>query len=490
MGQLLNEAELSGVDERMVAIVKAAAAALPYDVEIRDGSRKGGKGNHKHGYAVDVAIIGENGKALPNKMYQNGKLIPGAIEAFPIYERFAQTARVAQKESYPELNNVFRWGGGFRQGGTPFDMMHLDITPNAKGAMAYYNWDKGLTSAALADRPELKGMSNGGLGGTNGSRLVAQYSQSLAGGPIPPGFMPEVASLTDTASALAPVPQRKSAALDAITSATGGRVASPGIPSAYDSPRTPQQVASLYEGIYPPKREASLIDTLTGGASGQSPQLFGDTVGTPDSMIRPDDATYSGANRLGVGGIGAMLGNQAIPPALPNPTRGLPSSFPDRPGVIPSNGRPSPSVGGVGGAGIAGQAQLPRNVVPGSVQRDMAAINALPQIPMPMSSRDGIGAMPSALELLAMGMGTKAPIPMPTIRRQQAPQPASYARMQQARNGFQIAPMPAQRRSTPQMVYQTAQVAPVPMPRPTFYDRIERTEGNHSSAQPTGYSLV
>lgn len=221
MGQLLNITDdLKGVDPRMVDIVKRAAAASPYDVKITDAMRAGGKGNHKHGYAIDVALIDpKTGAELPNKMYysngdvargvatraQVGSIIPGAVDAFPVYERFAQTARVYQTQQYPELNNTFRWGGGFRQGGTPFDMMHLDITPKAGGAMAYYDWNTGLTPAALARIPELKGSE--GLGGANGRRLVGALGQSLQGGPVPPGSIPDVASLTDTQRApVAPMP--------------------------------------------------------------------------------------------------------------------------------------------------------------------------------------------------------------------------------------------------------------------------------------------
>ena len=100
MGQLLNITDdLKGVDPRMVDIVKRAAAASPYDVKITDAMRAGGKGNHKHGYAIDVALIDpRTGAELPNKMYyKNGTIIPGAVDAFPVYERFAQTARARRR---------------------------------------------------------------------------------------------------------------------------------------------------------------------------------------------------------------------------------------------------------------------------------------------------------------------------------------------------------------------------------------------------------
>jgi hypothetical protein len=327
------------------------------------------------------------------------------------------------------------------------DIVRLAVAGGATGI--------GAGSDYMGNQTVHIGYGNKGTWGAGGRSanapewLTAAYKSGTL---TPPLNIPDVASLTDTRSAFAPTPARKSSALEAITGATGGKVAAaPTIPSNYDSPRTPQQVAALYEGILP-----------RDGAQSRPrlPTLFGDIVGVPDNMIPLSDATYSGANRMSVGGIGSLLGGRTIPPAAPNPVPQL------------------PSVGGVGGANIAGQVQLPRNVVPQSVQRDMAAITG----DMPPWRTSPIGTFPSALDLDAMRGFPRSPVPMPPIMR--SPVPASFSQMQMAR-----APMPMPRRSVAPIPMAPLMRAPQPMPRPmALYE--PRTEGNHPSAMPTAYSLV
>lgn len=226
MGKLIgfDSGDLKGVDPRVVDIITAAAKASPYDVQLTDGMRSGGKGNHKRGYAIDVRLV-DNGRELPNKVFtKNSKgeitgLIAGATEAYPAYEQLAQLARTYQTQNYPELNNTFRWGGGFKQGGTPIDMMHFDITPGQHGSMAYYDWDTGAKGGVLDAVSRFGGTitSNGGLGGPNGSRLVAQYQQQLAGsgGLVPPGSIEDIHDRQATAQgygALPPIPRPRSLA--------------------------------------------------------------------------------------------------------------------------------------------------------------------------------------------------------------------------------------------------------------------------------------
>jgi hypothetical protein len=183
------------LDPRMADVIATAAAASPYNVKIISEVRpKGGtaKGNHDNGYAVDVQLQDpQTGNWLPN----TGKALGGA-KAYSAYESFAQTARVVQQQKYPELNRTFRWGGGFKQGGTPFDMMHFDITPSAGGKMAYYDWATGITGPGKAALPGAK--SNGGLGNP---QVLSQAESALAGHPVPPadvGSAPALPSaLTD-----------------------------------------------------------------------------------------------------------------------------------------------------------------------------------------------------------------------------------------------------------------------------------------------------
>lgn len=327
-----------GADQRLVDIIQRAADASGLVVELTSGSRPGDKRQHGKDNAVDITLIDPaTGQRLPN--YQNAA-------TFRTYEQFAQAARQIQRAEYPELDRAFRWGGYFSGPKGKYgamDLMHFDLAGERLG-MAGGSWDKGLTGAQR-------------------KLLPGAVSVGFNDHPVPQMNIPSVG--TELSTAFAPTPATKSPALEAITSATGGKVApTAGIPSQYDSFRTPQQVAELYQGILPRAPSNPLAESLVGGATEgiRSPTLFGDVVGVPNAMVPPDDATYSGENRMGIGGLGALLGRSASP-AVPNPAL---------------------HAAGVGGANIAGQVQLPRSVVPEQVRRDMAAINALP--PMVFSS--------------------------------------------------------------------------------------------------------
>lgn len=227
MGSILSykhgEDSVGGVDPRLWEIVQAAVAASPYDAVIRSGSEQRAKNgtNHNKGWAVDVTLVDPStGQKLPD--YQDGA-------AFSAYEQYAQAARVYQQDRYPELENVFRWGGYFSKDGKATgygaaDLMHLDINPNAKGAMALGSWSKGAKQALLDAYPGA--VSNGGLGGANGTRLVSQYKQSLAGsdGLIPPSDIG------------APVPANLTRGLDQRRMAYAAEVGSVPLPRRRPSP--------------------------------------------------------------------------------------------------------------------------------------------------------------------------------------------------------------------------------------------------------------
>jgi hypothetical protein len=257
MGRILSykhgEGSVKGVDPRLWDIVQNAIAASPYDAEIRSGAeqRKTNATNHNSGWAVDVTLIDPaTGEKIPD--YQHGP-------SFAIYEQFAQTARVYQQERYPKLDNVFRWGGYFSRNGNPFgygaaDLMHLDITPGAKGAMALGSWEHGAKKALLDRYPGA--VSNGGLGGANGARLVSQYKSALAGsgGLVPPGVLNDEAPTPADRSGLddlrrrwaaenAPVPMPRPADRMPAPAASWGSGIPPG------DGMTPAQVAELYQGI-------------------------------------------------------------------------------------------------------------------------------------------------------------------------------------------------------------------------------------------------
>lgn len=344
MGTILSfkhgENSVSKVDNRLWDIVQNAIAAVPYDAQIRSGSERGpgDKGNHSKGYAVDVTLIDpKTGRVIPD----TGKY--GGVDSAKIYEQYAQAARVYQQEKYPELNSTFRWGGGFRQGGTPFDLMHLDITPKARGAMAYYNWETGFNANAEAALPGIRAATSGGLGGANGARLASQYRQALSGsgGLVPPGVLgdeaPIPASLTrgidiartkfaaniantplprprpDTTSANAPIPATMSPALQAArarlatargvtpAASTSSRAADPlgvGVAGLSVTPRLP--IADYTKPvIFTPEQQKA--------AAAASPKT---------------DQTNAQARAAALDkGMGSALSPKPINPATPNPAK-------------------------------------------------------------------------------------------------------------------------------------------------------------------------
>jgi len=268
MGSILSykhgEDSVGGVDPRLWEIVRAAVAASPYDAVIRSGSEQRAKNgtNHNKGWAVDVTLVDPStGQKLPD--YQDGA-------AFSAYEQYAQAARVYQQDRYPELENVFRWGGYFSKDGKATgygaaDLMHLDINPNAKGAMALGSWSKGAKQALLDAYPGA--VSNGGLGGANGTRLVSQYKQSLAGsdGLIPPSDIG------------APVPANLTRGLDQRRMAYAAETSSVPLPR-----RRPDLVETLKERVASVGTAAAkpdLVTTLKTTLQAVNPQspLLGET---------------------------------------------------------------------------------------------------------------------------------------------------------------------------------------------------------------------
>lgn len=139
---------INKVDPRLVDIMRKAAAGSPYDVELFSGKRFGSSRGSRHntGNAVDIVLIDKaTGTAVPNLKSSVG---------FPIYRDFALAARDVQMADYPELENAFRWGGGFSGAEEKYgavDLMHFDIKPNGKMAglvggdqSAKAAWDAGL----------------------------------------------------------------------------------------------------------------------------------------------------------------------------------------------------------------------------------------------------------------------------------------------------------------------------------------------------------
>lgn len=129
-------ANVNAVDPRLVDIMKSAAEQMGLTVRVTPSGgrnrRRAGTQNHPTGRALDLVIIDENGKPLPN--FQNGK-------AFRRYEELAHAAKQIQEAKYPELADAFRWGGYF-SGRWNADLMHFDVSG---GGMAGGDWKTGLT---------------------------------------------------------------------------------------------------------------------------------------------------------------------------------------------------------------------------------------------------------------------------------------------------------------------------------------------------------
>lgn len=202
-------------------------------------------------------------------------------------------------------------------------------------------------------------------GGKKGVAAPAWLQESYSlGKKTPPLNIPSLAS--ETATAYAPQPATKSPALAAITQATGG------IPSAYNSPSTPQQVASLYEGILPqPKR--GLPNLVGGGVPGQvSPTIQQALSGERNGL--PVQSYDFGNARLGLNdtGLGALRGKSVPPAAMRNPTPQGPSAMPAN-GMSPADRRslaPSSKLVGSGKSPSNHATRfsiLPRPVLPGSM---------------------------------------------------------------------------------------------------------------------------
>jgi len=118
--------DVAYVDRRLNEITAAAAQHLPpgYRAVINEGYNASGhvsrSQHHIRGRgALDIAIIGPDGKVIPNE----GGDPTGA------YHRFARAAYGEMLARYPELEGQFAWGGAFGAShkNSAQDLMHFDI---------------------------------------------------------------------------------------------------------------------------------------------------------------------------------------------------------------------------------------------------------------------------------------------------------------------------------------------------------------------------
>lgn len=142
-------ANIDKVDPRLVDIMRTAAEQMGLSVRVTPSggmnARRAGTQNHPTGRALDIEIIGPDGKPLPN--FQNGK-------SFRAYEELAHAAKQIQEAKYPDLNDAFRWGGYF-SGRWNADLMHFDVSG---GGMAGGDWKTGLTPDMRSAYPDAQSM--------------------------------------------------------------------------------------------------------------------------------------------------------------------------------------------------------------------------------------------------------------------------------------------------------------------------------------------
>jgi hypothetical protein len=163
------------VDPRLLAIIEAAAANAGLNVEAYSGFRPGDPRFHGKGQAMDVRIIGPDGKPLAN--YQD-------MTHFPTYEKLAHAARQIQMAKYPDLADAFRWGGYFSGGKGKYgalDLMHFDIGGGKGLGMAGGSWEKGLSEE---QRRLWQGVKSSGIGAQAAAQPAAAPQSS--GTPAPP----------------------------------------------------------------------------------------------------------------------------------------------------------------------------------------------------------------------------------------------------------------------------------------------------------------
>ena len=409
MGQFLGVrggASIAKVDPKILDIVKNAIAAQPYAAEIISGSehRNGDLGNHGPGYAIDVQLY---------KPDANGKLVPlpnRGTAAYSAYETYAQAAKVYQQEKYPGL--PLRTGLGFNttaSSGT-LDPMHLDIRPG--GTMPAYSWDKGGLG-------RYANLSNGGLAGENGSKLVSQYQTALASGvPIPNVDVPN-ASTSNTALAYAPPgpqidPRSVTPAYDAIAAATQGvnGTDATGLYHALQPAPATRSVATPTVPAYTVNDLGNAVDPATGKVIQISDPRY-PAVAQDMQAQRMGAQQFSGANATGnaAQSMAAQPFNGAN--AIGSANSGVPASAIDPASGVPFYGATAQANGGspaapryVDANGISGTVQLPRTVTYDPVTGKMVPTTA----PAQPNGNAFIGAGATG------GASGAAPIPMDQLQ--------------------------------------------------------------------------
>jgi len=155
--------ELRGVDPRLQEIMTSASRHLPegYKVQVTSGHSPthGSPGSqHRRHNAMDVQIIGPDGKAIRNRG-------PDTTGMYGYLGRAAYTEMLAR---YPELKGRLAWGGSFGTSGRnprEADLMHYDIG-GERGRLAPHLSAMGPLTAG--ETQVAAGQPSGGSGAAGG----------------------------------------------------------------------------------------------------------------------------------------------------------------------------------------------------------------------------------------------------------------------------------------------------------------------------------
>jgi hypothetical protein len=482
------------LNSKLLDVLQAAAALSPYNVEAFSAvaGRSAGTQNHPGGHAIDLRLIDPaTGKELDN--YQKGG-------AFKEYERFAQMARVIQQDKYPELNNLFRWGGYFAGGSNPADLMHFDVNPKLRGAMGGGSWERGANSAYLK---KWGYEGNPGLGDT---RYFSQIQEQYRMGkpylpPAPLGNdapLPASRSGVDTlrtryASLNAPIPMPRPAARMPATPGAGTRM-------------TDAQVAELYRGILPIARSGPVgsgaptsLTPFTRPAlrpqqpvgSGQ-PISFSPFLPTParrpsivDSVRSPRLENLDGQQfvrdppgTVGLygadyaAGFGSLMDHRTPSPGTrnPAPTPSFAQQFASRLASVPSTTSRTVAPG----AGLSQEQAQAMRAVPVAPRAPASPVGAgAPISPTPFSRPTPAPSGPSFASQFASRIAAVPPVPAPLPASRMPPVPATVDQRLLARTG----------------VGGSANVGPVPIPA-TMSAALAASRMAQPSAAPMGLSWM
>jgi len=416
-----------GPDYR-VDIMSAAQPSGPRGTKGTTGSRR-----HGTGVAADVWVYAPDGRRLAGD------------ELVPLSQHWLGTK--AGSVGFPA-----------RAG----QSLHLDlIGGSGPGAVPLGKGEGRLWYYGTPSQSQRSALNQSLTKGTTPKYAVAP--ETVAKGLIPPSGMmtdrpiPSVMPPTlrqDWANANAPRPSVIPASLRAPASTAS--LTAPSIPSAYDSPSTKQQVASLYEGILPARKSA--LPSFPG--SSVAPRLVGNTAFT--EMGVPDTTSgfvpFSPTNRMGTPGRGALLDQGSFSPATRNP---VPQSTPAVSGN--ANVLASPGVRGGGAVSLA-----PRSSAPMPMPHSARPLPPLPtSIPQTAAEHTWAGtsfgvpvapvpATPSALTQLKRNL-----LQVPVV-------PAPYTQAQIARSrmpAYRQAPVPLR------LVIPSANPRP-PIPQVSLLDRL------------------